>query len=99
MPAAARVTDTVQGTCVANNNHGSVTGVIVTGSNDTFDHDLPIARIGDQVNFSCGHTGYIITGSSIVFVNDIPIARVGDQVSGDVTGTIVSGSPKLFIER
>jgi uncharacterized Zn-binding protein involved in type VI secretion len=99
MPAAARVTDSVTGTCNADTNHGSVTGTIVTGSNDVYDQYLPLARIGDLVNFSCGHTGYIVTGSSLVFNNNKAVARIGDQVDGDVTGTIVSGSPKLFIER
>lgn len=99
MPAVARVTDSAQGICNADNKHGNVTGTIISGSPDTNDESLPVARIGDIVSFSCGHTGTIVSGSSIVYVNNSPIARIGDQVSGDVTGTIVSGSPRFFVER
>lgn len=97
MPAVARVGDSVTGTCKADSKHGSVTGTIVTGSPDTFEQNIPISRIGDTVTFSCGHSAQIVSGSPNVFVNDIPVARVGDNVDGDVSGVIITGSDKFFV--
>jgi len=99
MPWVARIGDSVEGFCNNDNTHGNVSGVISSGSPDTFNDNIPIARIGDTVSFSCGHTGVISSGSSIVFINDIPVARIGDSVSGDVSGTIISGSSNFNVER
>lgn len=95
MPAIARIGDTFEGYCNIHNAY--VTGEIIGGSEDTFGNTKKIARVGDEVLGSCGHTSVIVSGSPDVFVNNIPVARVGDDIDGNITGTIITGSPDVFV--
>lgn len=95
MPAIARIGDTIQGYCHAHNT--TVSGEIVQGSDNTNGNGKKIARVGDMVLGSCGHTSYIVSGSPNVTANGIAVARVGDAIDGTITGTIITGSPDIFV--
>ena len=98
MRRMARVGDSWSGVCFnpehAPNIPFPVGGSIITGDGMSIADGRPIARIGDTVKSTCGHTGTIVTGSGCsVFQNDRPGARVGDSTSGDLVGQITTGSP------
>ena len=92
MFGVARVGDKTFGICSCHKTPIAVSGTIVIGSQDTFSEDRPVARIGDTVVASCGHTGKIVTGAGELFVNDIPVARLGDRTVGCYVATIVLAS-------
>lgn len=69
-------------------------GEIVTGSSNVNANGKQVAKIGDTVRATCGHTGTIDSGGS-PNVNSDKIARVGDTFSGTYTGTITGGSPNV----
>lgn len=101
---SARIGDLISICCP----HGGV-GVIVAGSDNVIDNDIPTARLGDAtICICCGCGGVIVSGSPDVIVNDKPTARVSDVTVGtcDVglpccshgrIGTIVQGSPNIDI--
>lgn len=94
MPAIARVGDPWSGTCKCHSSPISVTGEIITGSPDHFYGGPAVARIGDIVKATCGHTGEIVTGSSTNFSNGLAKAHVGSETDGIcLEGTIIAGSP------
>lgn len=97
MAKLARLNDSFSGYCVADNEHGQQTGVIISCSEDVFGNSLGFARLGDQVRANCGHIGTIITSSNSVFANSIGVARLGDSVGGDLSGSIVSGSDDILV--
>jgi len=85
-------------------------GVIVSGSEDVLDNNLPTARMSDStVCVICGCSGQIISGSSDVIVNDLPTSRVTDSTVGTCnvgeeccghsrSGTVIDGSPDIDIK-
>lgn len=86
----ARIGDSWSGTCSI---HGSVTGIIVGGSGLTLDESKQVARVGDQVIATCGHTGQIVTGSGLTLDESKQVARIGDQIAGStLSGQITTGS-------
>lgn len=88
----ARLGDSWSGICSASG-HGSVTGTIVSGSALTLDESKQLARVGDQVIASCGHTGQIITGSALTLDESKQVARIGDRIGGSTLfGQIITGS-------
>jgi uncharacterized Zn-binding protein involved in type VI secretion len=92
MIGVARHGDRAEGICHRHNGDLHTTGYIVASGNLLDIEGLGIARVGDVVQFDCGHTGVIVTGSDCLIVSGIQAARIGDQVAGDVDGVIVSGS-------
>jgi len=93
-----RKTDVATGTCYSHTIPRSITGTISNGSG-TFEIDgLPGARIGDLVDFDCGHQGVISTGSPTCVIDGKGAARVGDSVVGNgasLTATLITGSPTM----
>ena len=96
MRPIARIGDLVSGTCSCHQTPQSVSGVIVAGSGVTTAHGQAVARIGDLVSFSCGHTAIIAAGSGIVFCDGIGVAHIGDSVVGCVNGVIVGGDGNVI---
>jgi hypothetical protein len=96
MTQVARIGDTCQGLCYAHKTPLSVTATIQDGSSDSLADSIGIARVGDTVLTTCGHTGTIATGSSTFLVNGIQVARVGDTTTGQFIGTIISGSEDVL---
>jgi len=94
----ARLTDITFGVCSCHKYPISVSGVIINGSGKTFAESLNVARIGDIVRASCGHTGIIITGSGIAFADSIGISRLSDITTGCYKASIVSASGTTFSE-
>ena len=93
MPYIARVGDVWTGICKCHESPIKVSGTIVSGSGTNFADGIPVARIGDVVISSCGHSATIIAGSPTSTADGIPIARIGDPVaSGCISGIIISGS-------
>lgn len=97
-PGVARITDLTFGICSCHKYPISVSGLIISGSGTTFAESLNVARIGDIVRASCGHTGIIITGSGIAFAESIGIARLMDITTGCYKASIVSASGTTFSE-
>ena len=91
----SRVGDTATGICYAHKNPISVTGIVTSGASSVTCEGKAVARIGDQVTFSCGHIGVISTCSSSSKVEGLGIARVGDSVTGSMIATLVSGSGNI----
>ena len=89
----SRLGDTTTGIC---DEDGEIEGEIVSASPDTYANSIAVARVGDTVRASCGHTGIINSGSNVVYANGQAIARVGDTFEGVYTGTITGGSPNVF---
>lgn len=90
MPQVARIGDQWAGTC---KDHGGVTGVIITGSSDHFSGGKGVARVGDTVQASCGHTDTIASGSSTNFTNGDNKAYIGSATTGSqLTGTVITGN-------
>lgn len=57
-------------------------GKVLTGSENTFYEDIPIARVGDRVSCpKCKGTHHIVSGAPEAFDDQKPIARNGDLVS------------------
>jgi len=96
MKAIARIGDKWEGICHHPDHSSSisVTGEIITGSGFATDIDKGIARHGDIVEATCGHTDTIIATSNMFDINGIYVARVDDQTTGSpLEGVIVEGSP------
>lgn len=103
---SARIGDLISICCP----HGAI-GVIVSGSGNVIDNNIPTARLGDStVCCICGCPGAIVSGSHDVIVNNIPTSRVGDSTSGICNvglpccphgrfGTICEGSPNININE
>lgn len=93
MSKVARVGDSCSVICSV---HGARTATIITGSSNVF-NGVAIARKGDTVRATCGHTGIITSGSATVFVNGLEVARVGDTIGSGilVSGTITTGSSTI----
>ncbi len=89
----ATIGDVATGVCSSHQTPLNVTGTISTGYNSIKCDNKEIARIGDTVTFSCGHTGIITTGSSNLKAGNIAIATLNSQVgpgSGQISATITS---------
>lgn len=90
MPNISRIGDKTIGTCKI---HGpNISGEITTGSSNTFAESSNVAKIGDTVTGSCGHTGIINSGSDDVYCNGNKVARIDDTFDGVYSGTIISGA-------
>lgn len=94
MPDVARIDDPWSGICKCHSPPISVSGKIITGSPDHFSGGPAVARIGDTVKATCGHTGKIVTGSSTNFTNGKGKAYVGSETDGVcLIGKITAGNP------
>lgn len=97
----AREGDSWSGTC-SHPSHGSpisVTGTITSSDSKFADQSIGVARHGDTVQASCGHTDTIVATTTKLDTQGIYIARVGDTTTGaPLTGQITSGSPVLESE-
>jgi len=98
MAGVARITDLTFGICSCHKYPITVNGLIISGSGKTYAESLNVARIGDVVCGSCGHTGIIISGSGIAFADSIGIARLMDVTTGCYKASIVSASGTTFSE-
>ncbi len=85
----ARLTDVGTGVCSI---HGPKTGKIITCSNNTKLNGLGVARVGDVVLATCGHTGVLVSGSPNVKTNGKQNIRIGDPFTGIFSGNIITGS-------
>jgi len=76
-----------------------MTGIIVSGSTDTFIENIPAARTGDIVVGVCGHVGVLIDGSSNINIDSANRYKVGvnDLFVGCFTGIIVTGKSSTII--
>ena len=75
-----------------------MTGLIVSGSTDTYIENMSAARTGDIVVGICGHVGILIGGSSnIVIDNNRYKIGVGDTFVGCFNGIIVTGKSSTII--
>jgi uncharacterized Zn-binding protein involved in type VI secretion len=97
MPVVCRIGDIGTGICTCHPTPISTSGVIVTGASISSVEGQNIARIGDIVLSSCGHTGIIMVGSNDSICEGSPIARVGDNFSGCFTGILVSGASTVSV--
>ena len=100
MPGSARLGDPVSGTCSSHKNPISVTGTISSASSDVSADGIKVARKGDSVSLSCGHTGKIEGSSSNVKSTNALHARQGDSVVGDgcvFSGTIGTASSTVIV--
>src|SRR5437879_13065897 len=107
MPAAARLGDPVQCDACA---HGciacphSVTGVIISGSDDVTINGIPAARADSQdrgMHAACcgANMLQLDKGSPTVYVNKKPLARMNDATKHcGGNGEITAGSPDVMIE-
>lgn len=85
----ARMGDSAQGYCAIC--ECVMTGVIILGSSNTIVNGMPIARMNDIVQGSCGHIG-ILLGTTKHIVNGLPMAIIGSQFQGVFSGSIITGS-------
>lgn len=88
----ARIGDSWSGVCNCHESPISVTGEIETGSDNVFINGRGVAREGDIVRASCGHTGTINSGSDYYIVNGKRAARLNDTTTGCCVGHITSSS-------
>jgi len=96
MPKVARIGDTWTGICKCHPTPIPMTGIIISGSPDTFSEGKAIARVGDITIGTCGHTGVIITGSTINKSNGKFKAIVGSQVTGCNIGIVITGATSHY---
>jgi len=92
----ARIGDKWEGICYHPDHSSpiSVTGEIITGSSFCTDMGIGIARHGDTVEATCGHTDTIVSTTTTFDINGIPVARLDDETTGSVlVGVITEGSP------
>lgn len=89
----SRLGDTATGVCAV---HGPVPGEITSSASKSKCEGVLIARVGDTVEASCGHTGVIDKGSSSVLTEGAETARIADTFSGIYSGEIVGGASKSF---
>lgn len=74
---------------------GSHGGAIITGSPDTFDIGLAVARTGDLYGCTVHGPNPLVTGSPDVYCNDRRVVRVGDLAS--CGAVMVDGSPVTYV--
>ena len=67
-------------------------GEILTGSPDTFEEGLPVARVGDRVRCDIHGNQTITTGSQTCLTNGRATARIGESIS---CGAIITSGRKL----
>lgn len=96
MRGIARLGDSTQGTCYCHPTPITVSGKIITASENHFTNGRGTARLGDLVMADCGHTGRIISAKENDFVNGRGVARLSDQFTGCYVGKIVSASENSF---
>jgi len=90
----ARIGDTWEGICYSHESPISVTGEIITGNSLCVVQGKTIARDGDTVEASCGHTDTIIATSSVCTIQGDLVARVDDETTGStLEGKIIEGAP------
>ena len=94
MASIARRGDIGVGTCKCHQHPIGMSGIIQASTGKVFCDGLQVARVGDIVIGSCGHTGVIISGSGKISAEGISVARIGDSFVGCFSGVIVSGSGK-----
>lgn len=92
----ARLGDSTYGTCHCHDEPIQVSGTIISASPDTNANGRGVARLGDTVKASCGHTAIIISAKTTQFANGRGVARLGDKFTGCYIGTITSASPDTF---
>lgn len=97
MIGVARLNDVTHGTCYAHDSPIQVSGKIISASTDTLLESRGIARLGDTVRASCGHTGKIVSASPNVICNGMGVARLGDSTHGNYIAKIVSASTTSFV--
>lgn len=98
MSGIARVGDKAIGRCKCHSPKKKMTGVIITGSPDTFVNGRAVARIGDVVRAKCGHKGIIVSGSPDVITDGQGTARLGDKTTGCFIATIITASEDTFAD-
>ena len=96
MRGIARLGDATHGICYCHDSPISVSGKIITASEDHFTNGRGTARLGDLVMADCGHTGRIISAKENEFVNGRGVARLADQFDGCYKGKIISASDNTF---
>ncbi len=69
-----------------------VTGIIVSGAGTVTAEGPPVARVGDIVVRSDGHTGVIISGAGTVTAEGPPVATVTSYFTGCFSGMIITGA-------
>lgn len=93
----ARMFDGTFGVCFCHRRPIAVGGRIISGDFNTLLDGRPVARFGDTVKASCGHTGRIISSSTNVLTGSLGVARLGDIGSGCYKFTITSASNETII--
>lgn len=86
-----------QGVCFGHRFPIPVIGTVIAGSPNVLSDSRSQARIGDPVQFNCGHVGVIIDGDNTVLVNGRPAATIGSTVLSIVIAKIISSSPDITI--
>lgn len=92
MRGIARLNDKTIGTCAL---HGpGISGTIITASSKYYANGRQVARQGDKVKASCGHTAEIITYASRHNVDSRDgTARLNDKVGNSpYVGRIITAS-------
>lgn len=92
----ARLGDFTNGVCYCHDEPIPVSGEIITSSNTTKVNNLGVARVGDTVMATCGHTGVIVTGKDTHLVDGVKVARLGDTFEGCYIGEIITASEDTF---
>jgi uncharacterized Zn-binding protein involved in type VI secretion len=92
----ARLDDETIGVCYCHDDPITVSGRIITASDDHYTNGRGTARLGDTVLANCGHTGVIVTSKETEFVNNRGIARLEDEFEGCYIGKIVTASEDTF---
>ena len=86
MPKICRIGDT-----------GSHGGAIITGSPDTFDSGVAVARVTDLYGCPLHGPNPLVEGSPDTYCNNLKVVRVGDHASCGAAMT--SGSPKTWVNE
>ena len=98
MRSASTTGDIGVGICCCHDDCIHMTGLIVSGSADTYIENISAARTGDIVVGICGHVGILIGGSSnIVIDSNRYKIGVGDIFVGCFNGIIVTGKSSTII--
>lgn len=90
-----RLGDVASGWCSGHKGTPATTGTITSASGNVYANSVLVARNGDIVTGSCGHTG-VITATGSVMINGYKAARVGDSFTGTFFGTLTSGSASVL---
>ncbi|GBQ98241.1 hypothetical protein AA23498_3158 [Acetobacter nitrogenifigens DSM 23921 = NBRC 105050] len=98
LAVGAALATTGLGAAIGSRFAGPVTGVITTGSRNTFVNGLPAAMVGLATGECALHAGApipVATGAATVFINGQPAARVADLMG--CGAAIRIGSPNVLI--